>query len=436
MDWFRDFSDLSVISGPLPWILTGIGVLGGVWLLASRASWYRKKAIPIGLAAATVVTVVIYVLVEKVLRPFPDPIAKSIYVWIGLGVLALILLGPRLRARWTVKSAIASVLAALAVVLASATQINLVFDYYPTVGTAFGAERFTRVQMQDLGGFTEQVVTGTPLDDSWNPPDGMDRQGRVLTATIPGTESGFPARDAEIYLPPAYFTNPRPLLPVLVLLAGQPGSPSDWFAGGKLTTTMDSFAAKHDGLSPIVVVPDATGSPIANPLCIDSKMGNVATYLAKDVPAWVRANLQVNQDPKSWAIGGLSYGGTCSIQLATNYPKVYPTFLDISGQQEPTLGDHKRTVDEAFGGDEAAFAKINPLDLLAAQKYPDSAGVFVIGSNDKDYQPGAQKLYQAAKDAGMDVQYVEVPGGHSFAVWSAGLEKEMTWLSQRLGLIG
>ncbi len=60
----------------------------------------------------------------------------------------------------------------------------------------------------------------------------------------------------------------------------------------------------------------------------------------------------------------------------------------------------------------------------------------MIGSDDDAYKPGAQKVYQAAKNAGMDVQYVEVPGGHSFAVWSAGLEKELPWLAQRLGLIG
>ena len=79
-----------------------------------------------------------------------------------------------------------------------------------------------------------------------------------------------------------------------------------------------------------MVVADGTGSQIANPLCVDSKLGNVATYLAKDVPSWVKSNLQVNPDPKAWAIGGLSYGGTCSLQMATNYPDVYPTFLDIS----------------------------------------------------------------------------------------------------------
>ncbi|MFC8936215.1 alpha/beta hydrolase-fold protein [Rhodococcus sp. NPDC057135] len=39
----------------------------------------------------------------------------------------------------------------------------------------------------------------------------------------------------------------------------------------------------------------------------------------------MQANLQVNPDPRAWAIGGLSYGGTCALQLATNYPQIFPT---------------------------------------------------------------------------------------------------------------
>ena len=61
--------------------------------------------------------------------------------------------------------------------------------------------------------------------------------------------------------------------------------------------------------------------------------------------------------------------------------------------------------------------------------------MFVVGGDDRDFKPGQRKVYEAARKAGMDVRYVEVPGGHSFAVWSAGLEGQLGWLAQRLGLI-
>ena len=57
----------------------------------------------------------------------------------------------------------------------------------------------------------------------------------------------------------------------------------------------------------------------------------------------------MDPDSEGWAVGGVSYGGTCALQLATNHPDVYPTFLDISGSAEPTLGDRGCTVAAAFG---------------------------------------------------------------------------------------
>ncbi|MCJ0901995.1 esterase family protein [Rhodococcus sp. ARC_M6] len=432
MDWLYQ---TSVISGPLPVILTALGVLGGLWLLSGKTRWFYRYAIPVCGFVALLIMVAAWILVEKVVVPFPDPIAMSIYVWIGMGVYALLLLGPRIKAGGSIRSAAASVVAALLVVLAAATQINLEFSAYPTIGIVLGHDDFDRIALIDVPGPTTPVITGNPTDTVWKAPEGMTTRGRVATLPVPGTVSGFVARDAEVYLPPSYFTDPRPLLPVLVLMAGQPGSPQDWLQGGKLTATMDSFAHQHDGLAPIVVLADATGTQFANPLCTDSPAGNVATYLAKDLPAAVTAAFQVDTNPKAWAIGGLSYGGTCSLQMATNFPDVYPTFFDLSGQLEPSLGDRARTVEQIFGGNEGAFKKVNPMDILAGRKFPDSGGIVVVGSDDNEFKPGQQKIYDAAKVAGMDVKYLELPGGHSFVVWSAALQKELTWLSQRMGLI-
>ncbi|RDI18026.1 S-formylglutathione hydrolase FrmB [Rhodococcus sp. AG1013] len=427
---------VSLVSGPLPVIVVVLGILGAGWLCADRRRWFLRWALPLSIVGAAAMTAALYVIVEHVWRPFPDPVEKPVYLWIGVGLWAVLLLVPRIVAgrRWMIP---VSVLAAATVVLVAAVQINQVFYAYPTVGTALGLPDPDRIDFAEVPPPTGPVVTGRPLEDAWAPqvPGGMPDSGRYASAPIPGEMSGFAARDAVVYLPPSYFVSPRPLLPVLVLLAGQPGSPEDWLNGGKLAATMDAFARAHHGLAPVVVVPDGTGSQLANPLCMNSKLGNVATYLAVDVPAWTRSHLQVDPDPRSWAVAGLSYGGTCALQLATNYPQVYPTFLDLSGQEEPTLGDRQRTVDEAFGGDEAAFVAANPMDLMKTRRYPDTAGIIVMGDRDDAYRGGAKKVFEAAKNAGMDVQYVEVPGAHSFSVWSTGLREELDWLAKRMGLI-
>lgn len=432
MNWV---ASLSLVSGTASWVVSILGVLGALWLLASRRRWYLLRALPACILVAAGSGVALYFLVEKVWRPLPDPIEVEIYVWIAIGLAALLAVVPRTMAASGVFGGIVSVLAAVLVVVAASAHVNLVFSAYPTVGTLFGIEDSDRIALDEIPGDQPDPVTGDPLDSVWTAPSSMPVTGRISSATIPPTASNFSARPAQIYLPPAYFAEPRPLLPVLVLMAGQPGEPEDWLGGGKLASTMDSFAGDHAGLAPVVVIADATGSTLANPLCVNSTLGNVDTYLSQDVPNWIKSTLQVNPDPRSWIIGGLSYGGTCSIQIATNHPDVFPTFLDLSGQVEPTLGDRARTVTEAFGGNEAAFVAVNPMDLLKTRNYPDSGGAFVVGADDNDYKPGQQAMYDAAKAAGMNVVYAEVPGGHSFAVWSEGLKQELPWLMQRVGLI-
>jgi S-formylglutathione hydrolase FrmB len=222
-------------------------------------------------------------------------------------------------------------------------------------------------------------------------------------------------------------------LPVLVLLSGQPGSPDDWLTGGDLAARMNAFAALNHGLAPVVVMPDPLGSPLANPLCLDSRLGKAASYLRVDVPAWVTAHLQAQPVR---AIGGFSSGGTCALQMALTAPDVYPDFVDISGQAEPTLGTHAETVDAAFGGDEAAFRAVNPLDLLAARAFPDTQGYLVAGSEDRDYRPQAERVYTALRAAHVAATLAVLPGGHTWTVWGPGLEAALPWLADRLGLTG
>jgi enterochelin esterase-like enzyme len=255
-----------------------------------------------------------------------------------------------------------------------------------------------------------------------------------MSTPIPGERSGFTARPAWVYLPPAFGSTPRAQLPVLILISGQPGNPRDWLDGGHVDKVMDDFARHHDGLAPIVVMPDGLGALMANPLCMDSRLGNAETYLAEDVPAWLITHLDVDPDPRHWAVGGYSYGGTCALQLGVRRPGRFATFLDISGQVEPTLGSRASTVKEAFGGDAAAYARANPRDIMAAQRFPDTAALIVAGREDGEYGPQQKLIRTACEHAGMQVGFWELPGPHNWEVWGAGLVVALPVMAGRMGL--
>lgn len=404
-------------------------------------TWWTRHLLTSALVAV-LVTALGGVLVEKVIRPFPDPLPITVYLWISVGLFALglcvgvVIRSARARHPWLM---VGTVLSTAAVLLGGAGQVNAFYAEFPTLGTLIGIDGYRSVSVQEALAPAHALVgenrpAGTPLEDLWTAPADMPQHGAIVEVSIPGATSGFAARPSQIYFPPAYFTDPRPALPVLVLLPGQPGDPSDWVMSGRLPFVADSFAANHEGLAPIVVVADPIGSPFANTLCVDSTHGNAFTYLTVDVPTWVRETLQVSTAPRSMAIGGLSFGGTCALQLALGAPTTYPIFLDFSGQNEPDVGTHQDTVDEFFGGNEQTFRLHNPADILANRTFPDLAGAFIYGSSDSTFGPATIEMYTDARNAGIDAHLTELPGGHSYTVWSAGLQRELPWVATQLEL--
>jgi S-formylglutathione hydrolase FrmB len=133
-------------------------------------------------------------------------------------------------------------------------------------------------------------------------------------------------------------------------------------------------------------------------------------------------------------VGGISFGGTCALQLAVAHPDVFPTFIDFSGQSGPTLGTHARTVAATFGGDEAAFDAVDPLHELATRRYPRSAGYLTVGARDHFYRPQALEVARATRAAGMSITYTEQPGGHAWSVWRSAFPHALSWLGSRTGM--
>ncbi|WP_336670322.1 alpha/beta hydrolase [Tsukamurella sp. USMM236] len=409
--------NLQLTAGPVPLLLLLAGAAALAGLISATRRGGSARIVLACVAAALGVTALVDYLVEFVWKPFPDRLDPLVLLWVALGVLALLLAGVRVARAPSWRSTALSTAAVGLVVLMGAGQVNSLYSAYPSV--------------EDLLPVDYPATVPRPS------PSTTAERGVVVRATVPPTRSRFAARPALVYLPPAYLSGARERLPVLMLLHGQPGSPRDWFSGGKLARTMDSYAQRRGGVAPVVVVPDATGGQFANPLCADTRRARAATYLAEDVPAWVRQNLAVDAAPQAWAIGGYSYGGTCALQLATRFPEVFRTFLALSPDAEPDLGGGREaTVRDAFAGDRGAYARADPLTQLSLRRFPDSAGVLVAGTDDAASTAAAKRVAVAAAGAGMTVRTRWIRGGHDFTVWSGALTAELDWLGGRLGLRG
>ena len=239
----------------------------------------------------------------------------------------------------------------------------------------------------------------------------------------------------EIYLPPAALSDRPPALPVMELLAGQPGSPSRLIDAGNIAATMNAYAAKHDGLAPIVLVPDQNGEATHNSLCADTTQGNAETYLTTDVVNWAKKMLPVAKSARMWAMGGFSQGGTCTTQLVPRHPDIYGAMLPVDGELKPTNGSVAKMVQEYFAGDRKAYDEQVPVNAIAATGTPEQALFTGAGERDKESISNMRTIADAARKAGMEVTELIVPGtGHDWhavqAVWRPGLD----WFGERTGL--
>ncbi|KRE80041.1 alpha/beta hydrolase [Arthrobacter sp. Soil763] len=442
--------DLRIVDGPVLWAAWAAGAAGAFYLLLPPGGWRRRRtpaallaaclpALAAVLLAAAVVLAAHWLLVYA-LYAFPDVLPPEVLAWSVAGVAALLLALFRIRSarrrplpsrRWVPAAASAAAVAGLLGL--SAVQINAYFGLNHTLGDLAGTA-VARVQPleQELQRRPEERPVGL---DGWTPPPGLPAAGLVRKAAIPGTASGFRSREAYVYLPPAYQASPRPALPVLVLVSGQPGGPSDWLTGGALRSRMDAFARAHHGVAPVVVVVDPNGAPEANTLCMDSRIARADTFLATDVPAWIRGTLDVDPNPRQWAAGGFSFGATCAVQLATRHPDIYSAALAFSSEEEPALAKERhRTIEAAFGGDTAAFERQIPLRLLQERRY-DGAAYFAAGERDTQFVRYLDVLSAAAQRAGFSVRRQLVPDvGHSWEVAARGLPSGLDFLASRWGI--
>lgn len=427
--------DVSIVSWPFVTVVYAIAAIVAVLLLVRRPStrWSRRSwfitVLSAGLGGALLGLAVVWFVID-VNDAFGVSFTATTRTWICVGFAAIAVAAVGLiRSGWRRK--LASALAILLFVGTTAAAINVDFGQYPTVRSVLGISAFSAAGLP-IGDETKTTMTIA----EWTPPADLPAKGSISSVEIPGLLSKFPARNANVYLPPAALTANPPRLPVVMVLSGQPGSPDDPFTSGKIATYLDTFAAAHQGLAPIVVVPDQLSTPDLNPMCVDSPLGNSATYLTQDVPNWIRANLPVLEDRTQWAIAGFSQGGTCAIQLGAGFPELFGTLIDVSGELVPTVGDPVNTVNGGFGGSEAAYLAAQPLSILAAKApYPDSYASFAVGALDDRFKPGIQQLYQAALAAGMKADYAESPGtAHDWTTGTFGLEHGFDPLFTRWGL--
>jgi enterochelin esterase-like enzyme len=174
--------------------------------------------------------------------------------------------------------------------------------------------------------------------------------GQFLTGVFPGT-----VRPGYVYLPPGFDASKR--YPVVYLLHGLPGDPTEYVDGTQLGQFADSGIAGGT-LRPFIAVIPAAGSDAR----YDGEWaGAWETALVTRVVPWVDGHLPTIAAPAGRVIAGLSAGGYGAVNIALRHPTVFGVTESWSGYFTP-LRDAPFTHASA-----ATLAANDPTKLVRAE---------------------------------------------------------------------
>jgi putative tributyrin esterase len=242
------------------------------------------------------------------------------------------------------------------------------------------------------------------------------RTVRITSASLGNLEYAF-----AVLLPTGYDTSTK-RYPVLFLLHG----------GGQTHTAFPSrgwFTRDAAAREMIVVLPNGGRSFFANAAGLQD--ARYEDLIARELVEYVDTHYRTVARRESRAIAGISMGGFGSALIALRHPDVFGTAGPLSAPLASARaeGDGSRLIFGAPGSDERRAR--DPLTLVT-QLVPENAPYFYVACGLDDSLLGASRDFVRLLSArNLPHRYVEVPGGHTWAVWDEQLKAFFDLLATR-----
>lgn len=172
----------------------------------------------------------------------------------------------------------------------------------------------------------------------------------MLKGTFPET-----ARPGYVYLPPHF--NSKRRYPVVYLLHGMPGSPTEFINGTDLAPFADK-AIESGALRPFIAVMPAAGTfPAYN-----GEWAGAWERAVVDLVPWIDRHLPTIRSRSARVLAGLSAGGFGAVDIGLRHPELFGTIESWSGYFTPL---HDGPFKHATRADLVAH---DPMQLLLSEQ--------------------------------------------------------------------
>jgi len=228
------------------------------------------------------------------------------------------------------------------------------------------------------------------------------RHGVVTSDTLVSPALGGRRQPYLVYLPPGYGdqANRTRRYPVLYVLHGAPGQPSDWTTGLHIQLLTDELIARGRLRPLIMVMPEGNGGVWHDSQYINRFDGtfNAAIYIARDLVRVVDARYRTVAARGGRAIAGISEGGYGAMNLALTHRATFGTAISVSGYFR---ADPAEVVGGAnpFGGSAQVMARNSPLLYAPALRHGPRTAILILDSAQDGVYARQARLFAARLDS-------------------------------------
>jgi enterochelin esterase-like enzyme len=249
------------------------------------------------------------------------------------------------------------------------------------------------------------VAQAPPL----NPPPILDPSGKLSfkVETFQSKAMGTPRRYGVI-LPPNYQKNPQKRYPVIFMLHGGHDTEQAWVKKIGILPVLDRLYQTQKLPPSIVITPDGNdqrgSSPFFDPEYFDGPNGDVGTLIGSELPAMVSQKFRTFENPRLWAIGGLSSGGWGAFNIGLRHLGQFNVFFSQIGYFTDKSGPENSP---------NAFVRDIPAEQLKnVRVYIDAGKDDVM---DATFLNSSREFHETLKELGVNNEFNAFPGGHGLS---------------------
>lgn len=235
-------------------------------------------------------------------------------------------------------------------------------------------------------------------------------------------------RTYAVVLPPDYARHPERRYPVIFLLHGGHGTALDWIRPdrGNAVITLEKLYAENKLPPSIVISPDGNDkrgtSPYWDPDYFDGPNGNVSTAIGEELVSVVQQRYRTLNDPRLWAIGGLSSGGWGAVNIGLHHSNHFSVMFSHSGYFEDKSGPQNSPMQ---------LIRVIPAPLRQQFRiYLDA------GYGDGHYLTETQKFHRVLAQLQVVNEFHAFPGSHSWRFWRQHLADSLTFVGHQFRSAG